>query len=288
MLEIKTSKTKKNMNLSILNSSLFNFSTSRKKIKAVFALILLASVFCNPSRAVTVNLGSAAGFAVLAGSAITNTGATTITGDVGVFPGSSITGFGTVTLNGTNQAGNSITQQAKTDLTAAYIDAAGRTATTTYNTKFDLGGLTLLSGVYNTPKSFSLTGSLTLDGLGNPNAVWIFQAATTLTTSSNSSMVLINGAQASNVFWQVGSSATLGTGSVLFGDILALTSITMNTGATLGGSALARNGAVTLDNNTLSASLVSTVPEPATTAMLSLGLICVVLAYRRNVTSRGA
>jgi hypothetical protein len=288
MLEIKTSKTKKYMNLLILNSSSFNFSTSRKKIKAVFALILLASVFCNPSRAVTVNLGSAAGFAVLAGSAITNTGATTITGDVGVFPGSSMTGFGTVTLNGTNQAGNSITQQAKTDLTAAYIDAAGRTATTTYNTKFDLGGLTLLSGVYNTPKSFSLTGSLTLDGLGNPNAVWIFQAATTLTTSSNSSMVLINGAQASNVFWQVGSSATLGTGSVLFGDILALTSITMNTGATLGGSALARNGAVTLDNNTLSASLVSTVPEPATTAMLSLGLICVVLAYRRNVTSRGA
>jgi hypothetical protein len=228
-----------------------------------------------------VSLGSASNYAVLAGSTITNTGATTITGDVGVFAGTSITGFATVTINGINQASNTLTQQAKIDLTAAYVDAAGRIPTTTYSPAFDLGGLTLTSGVYNDPSSFGLTGTLTLQG--NSSDVWVFQTGSTLTTASNSRVVLIGGAQASNVFWQVGASATLGTGSKFWGNILALGSITMTTGATLDGRALAQNGAVTLDNNTINA-----VPEPATSSLLCLGLFCLFIAYRRSVVSRRA
>jgi len=202
----------------------------------------------------TIPLLSATSFAVLAGAGITVAGAvnsTTITGDIGTFPTPSITGLGNVVLNGVNHADDAVTQTAKNDLVTAYNDAAGRPPTTTYNPIFDLGGQTLPPGVYRDPTSFGITGTLTLDAGGDQNAVWIFQAGSTLITAANSSIVLINGAQAANVFWQVGSSATLGTGSSLAGTIMALESITLTTGASLSGRALARNGAVTLDANSI-------------------------------------
>jgi uncharacterized repeat protein (TIGR01451 family) len=196
-----------------------------------------------------VNLGTAGNFAVLAGSGITNTGPTTITGDVGTFPTTTETGFGSVTLIGTNHMGDAVTQVAKTDLTTAYDDAAGRVPAITVSG--DLGGLTLVPGVYKSASSLGLTGTLTLNAQGDPNAVFIFQMGSTLTTASGSNVSLINGTQSCNIFWQVGSSATLGTGSTFRGTILALASITATTGVMVDGRLLAMTGAVTLDTNTI-------------------------------------
>jgi type VI secretion system secreted protein VgrG len=195
-----------------------------------------------------VGLGTAESFAVLAGSGITNTGATTITGDVGTFPTPSMTGFDTVTLTGTNHAGDAVTQGAKPDLTTAYNDAAGRTPFT--NVPVELGGSRLLAGVYRSD-TLGLTGTLTLDAQGDPHAQFVFQAASTLITASNSRVLLVNGANPCNVVWQIGSSATFGTGTRFVGDVLAHTSISANTAATFRGRLLARGGAVTLDNNTI-------------------------------------
>ncbi len=208
-----------------------------------------------PANAQTVPLGTADSFGVLAGAGITNTGVTTITGNVGSFPTTSQTGFGTVILNGANHGGDAVTQQAKIDLVTAYNNAAGRPASVTYAPASDLGGLTLVSGVYKNPTSFGLTGTLTLNAAGNANAVWIFQAGSTLTTAAASSVILINGAQACMVFWQITSSATLGSGSTFVGSVLALTSITAGTGAKVDGRLLARNGAVTLRGNTIAAAI---------------------------------
>ena len=154
-----------------------------------------------------------------------------------------------MTITGTNHAGDAVTQGAKTDLVTAYNTAAGESPTTAVPA--DLGGQTLTPGTYNSASSLGLTGALTLNGGGNPNALFVFQAGSTLITASASSVNLINGAQACNVFWQVGSSATLGTGSTFRGTILALTSITVTTGTTINGRVLARNGAVTLDTDTI-------------------------------------
>jgi len=199
---------------------------------------------------------------VLAGSGITNTGPTTITGDVGTFPTPTESGFGSVTLTGTNHAGNAVTKQAKADLVTAYVDAAGRGPTTEVAT--DLSGQTLSPGTYDSANgAFGNTGVLTLDGQNQTNPVFIFHTASTLITASASTVVLINGADACNVYWKIGSSATLGTASNLRGTVMALTSITMNTGATLEGRALARNGAVTMDTNTITRSACT---EPATTS----------------------
>jgi hypothetical protein len=207
-----------------------------------------------------VGLGTAAGFAVLGGSTVTNTGSTVVTGDLGLSPGTSITGFPPGTVNGTTHQTDAAALQAQKDLTTAYDDAAGRTSTATISD--DLAGRTLTPGVYQGAPSLALTGTLTLDGQGDANAVFIFRApASTLTTASGSRVVLTGGAQACNVIWQVGSSATLGSGSFFKGNILALQSITMNTGAALDGSALARNGAVTLDDNTISAAVCSGTPS---------------------------
>lgn len=198
----------------------------------------------------TIGLGTASEFSVLAGSGITNTGPTTIAGSVGSFPTTSQTGFNTITLGGANYGGNAVTQQAHTDLLNAYNVAAGRTVNFTLASA-EIGGLTLPPGVYSSASSVGLTGTVTLNAAGDPNAVWIFQIGSTLITASDSSVLLINGAQACNVFWQVGSSATLGTNTDFSGTIMAQTSITANTGATVLGRLLALNGAVTLDTNTI-------------------------------------
>jgi hypothetical protein len=205
-------------------------------------------VTAGPAFAAQVGLGRAGSFAVLAGSGITNTGPTTITGDVGTFPTPSETGFGSITLTGTNHAGDAVTQGAKSDLVTAYNDAAGRLPRT--NRPVELGGSTLLAGVYTSP-TFGLTGTLTLDAQGNTDAQFVFQAGSTLITASNSRVLLLNGADPCRVVWQVGSSATFNTGTQFAGDVLALTSITAQTGATFRGRLLARNGAVTLDTNTI-------------------------------------
>ncbi len=188
-------------------------------------------------------------FAVLAGSTVTNTGSTTVSGDVGVSPGTAVTGFPPGLASGAIHLADSAAAEAQTALTAGYLDAAGRTGGTSVSG--DLVGRTLTSGVYTSTSSLAESGDLTLDAQGNPDAVFIFQIASTLTTGSGSHIILANGAIACNVFWQVGSSATLGTYSVFNGNILALSSITITSGVNMNGRALARNGAVTLDTDVI-------------------------------------
>jgi hypothetical protein len=229
--------------------------------------------------AAAVNLGAACTFGILAATTVTNTGGTHVTGpspsgDLGLSPGTSATGFQDPPANtylgtGTHTAGLGLVSgiihltdppppgtllkpdaaAAQAALTVAYNDLAGRTAPAPTTVAGDLGGLTLAPGLYKSTSTLGITGTLTLDAQGNANAVWIFQIASSLTTLGSSNVVLANGASAHNIFWQVGSSATLGTNSTFNGSILALTSVTLTTGATLNGRALARNGAVALDTN---------------------------------------
>jgi hypothetical protein len=186
-------------------------------------------------------------FSVLAGSTVTNTGSTVVSGDVGVAPGTAVTGFPPGLASGAIHKADGAAAKAQAALTTAYIDAAGRSGGTTV--AGDLVGKTFTAGVYKSTSSLALSGDVTLDAQGDSAAVFIFQISSTLTTGSGSHVVLANGAKACNVFWQVGSSATLGTNSVFKGNILALTSITITTGVNLQGRALARNGAVTLDTD---------------------------------------
>src|SRR5579864_6872655 len=233
--------------------------------------LLLTLVSGAAAAASSVPLGTADSFAVLAGAGITNTGPTTVNGDLGTYPTTTVVGASSITVTGANHGGDAVTQGAKTDLTTAYNTAAGEGPTTAISA--DLAGQTLKPGVYNSASSIGLSGALTLNGGGDPNAIFVFQAGSTLTTGSGSTVNLINGAQSCNVFWQVGSSATLGTGSTFRGTILALTSITVTTGVTVDGRVLARNGAVTLDTDTITrpscATPVATTPAtttaPATT-----------------------
>ena len=201
-----------------------------------------------------VLLGTADSFAVLAGSTITNVGPTVINDNLGLHPGSAVVGFPPGTVNGAEHVSDAAAQQAKTDLTTAYNDAAGRPSSAT--SPPDIGGRTLTAGVYRTGPvaSLGLTGRLTLDAQGDPRAVFIFQIPSTLVTASDSSVRLVNGAQACNVFWQVGSSATLGTRTAFQGNILALNSISVNDGGTVNGRLLARTGAVTLIHDTVTRS----------------------------------
>jgi hypothetical protein len=223
---------------------------------------LFVAVAGSAQAATSVGLGTADSFAVLAGSEITLTGPTTITGDVGLSPGTAFTGTGTLTLSGSQHLADAVAVQAKTDLVTAYNSAAAQTPPLTiYSAPGELAGLTLVPGVYKGASSLHLAGTLTLNALGDPNAAFVFQTTdSTLITASNSVVALINGAQACNVFWQVGSSATLGTNSTFVGTILASASISATTGARVDGRLLASSAAVTLDTNTITRSVCSTPP----------------------------
>lgn len=225
--------------------------------RLVSLVLLVALLAAAPLQAafaaVAPTLGTAGSFAVLGGSTVTNTGPTIIIGDLGVSPGTAITGFppGTV-VGGTTHAADAVAALAQNATTAAYNNLASQACNTTFGVPTDLAGMTLVPGVYCFSSSAALNGALTLNAQGDPNAVWVFKIASTLITGSNASVVTINGGQQCNVFWQVGSSATIGTGTSFAGNILALTSITLTTNATLSGRALAQNGAVTLDSNVVS------------------------------------
>ena len=231
----------------------------RHRAAFIVALIALLSAgwllpLSGAQAATTVPLGTADSFAILSGETITNTGATTVTGDIGLHPGTAVTGFGpgadAVTQDGSLHVADGVALQAKNDLTTAYNNAAGQTPVTRIPT--ELGMTTLTAGAYDSAAgTFGITGPLTLDGAGDPDAVFIFKMGSTLTAASNSSVNLINGADPCNVFWQVGSSATIGTDSTMVGTVIALTSITLETRATVQGRVLARNGSVTLDTNTI-------------------------------------
>jgi Ice-binding-like len=233
----------------------------RPRVRGACSLItvLIAGVACTPPRVTQATaaldqtvLATAQRFAVLAGSAVTSTGATVVEGDLGIDPGLAVTGFPPgLVIAGMIHAGDAVARQAKTDLATAYVTLAGE-APTQDLTGQDLGGLTLTPGVYRFSSSAQLTGRLTLDALGDPSAVFVFQIGTTLTTATDASVLVLGGTGDCNVFWQVGSSATLGTRTAFKGNLLALTAITLDTGATVSGRALARNAAVTMDGNAVS------------------------------------
>ena len=230
---------------------------NRLRAGAVILGMLGALIFAGPATAApaTVGLGSAASFSVLGGSTITNTGPTTMFGDLGLSPGSSVTGAPQVL--GATHVDDAVAIEAKNDLTTAYNDAASRPTNGSAGT--DLAGQRLVAGVYTASSSLLLSsGSVTLDAQGNPDAVFIFQIGSTLITGSNTSVSLVNGAQACNVFWQVGSSATLGTGTQFVGTIMASATITAGTAATIHGRLLAMTGAVNLDTNTITNSNCAT------------------------------
>jgi hypothetical protein len=211
-------------------------------------MLLAAGASAAPA---TVGLGTAKSFSVLGGSTVTNTGPTTMFGDLGLAPGSSVTGAPVVL--GQTHVNDAVAIEAKNALTTAYNDAAGRPTEGSAGT--DLTGQTFTAGVRTASSSLLLSsGSVILDAQGNPNAVFIFQIASTLVTGSNTTVQLVNGAQACNVFWQVGSSATLGTGTRFVGTIMAAESITANTAATIHGRLLAQTAAVTMDTNTITQS----------------------------------
>jgi hypothetical protein len=230
---------------------------ARRLLAAGAAAILSVGILAGGSPVlaagqVPVGLGSAATFAVLAGKpGVANSGSTVLGGNLGVHPAARVTGFPPGLVNGATHPGDASAQQAKVDLVAAYDDAAGRTPAVVVADGV-LGGLTLVAGVYTGGGvTLGLTGRLTLDGQGDPSAVWILQATSDLVTAASSSVALINGGQACNVFWQVTGAATLGADSQFAGSILALTSITLRSRVALSGRALARNGGVSLMNDAI-------------------------------------
>ncbi|MGI8588681.1 MAG: ice-binding family protein [Chloroflexia bacterium] len=237
----------------------------RRYLPATVLVLALCLLMAAPARAATLPpLGTAAPFGVLGGSTVTNTGPTHVMGDLGVWPGNAVVGFPPGTVSGTIHAGDAVAHQAQNDVTVAYNDAAGQACDVNL-TGQDLGGKTLIAGVYCFNSSAQLTGQVTFDGQGNSSSVFIVQIGSTLTTASNSGVLLINGAQSCNIFWQVGSSATLGTTTAFKGNILALTSITLNTGATSSSGLYARNGAVTLDTNQIQACGPAATPTATST-----------------------
>ena len=242
------------------------------------------------SAASTIPLGSAASYGVLAGTAgISNTGSTTITGDVGSSPSGTHTGFPPGTLTGASHYADAAAGTAQGDALTAYNNAVAQPSTGSIVA--DLGGQILSPGVYTSGSSIGITGTLTLDAGGDPNAVFIFKAGSTLTTASASSVVIINGGSQCNVFWQIGSSATLGTNSTMRGTILASASITATTGATVLGRLLALNTAVTLDSNVITVPtcaapvVVPVVPVTVPPVIPPAPVVCPVFTTLPAVTS---
>jgi len=260
------------MNHIFLKNTLQDFVTSyaiKFQIAFVGSIVGLSLIGASSAQAVSMSLETASNFAVLGGSTVINTGLSIITGDLGVNPGSAVTGFppGLVVLPGTIHVADAVAIQAQADNQVMYNYLAGL-ASTLDLTGQDLGGLTLTPGVYSFLSSAQLTGTLKLDSLGDPNALFVFQIGSALTTASNSSVVTNDGSDYSNVFFQVGNSATLGAGTQFQGNILANRSITLNANANIQcGRALAQNGAVTLDTNNISTNCgpIQEVPEPFTT-----------------------
>ena len=260
-----------------------------QRITRGFLPVALALLFTSAPAFAQINLNTAQNFGALAGSTVTNTGPTIVTGSVGVSPGSAVTGFPPgIVVGGMIHAGNATAAQAQTDLTNAYNAALG-IACGTNLTGQNLGNRTLTPGVYCFDSSAALTGVLTLNFQGNPNAFFLFKIGSTLTTASGSSVVVTNGGAACppNVFFQVGSSATFGTGSSFVGNVLALTSITLNTGANLNGRALARNGAVTLDSNNVTACAAAVGCPTITVNPATLPAGTVGVSYNQTVTASG-
>jgi hypothetical protein len=247
-------------------------------VASVAALGLLVAIPGSAqAAAVPVPLGTASSFVVLAGAGVTNTGPTTLNGDIGSYANASITGAG-LTVTGVNHGGDAVTQGAKTALVTAYNNTAGQGPTSPISG--DLNGRTLLAGVYNSASSIGLRtgGTLILDARNNPDAVFVFQAGSAVTTGSGSRILLRNGARSCNVFWQVGSSATLGVNSTFVGTIMAQESITVTTGARVVGRVLARTGAVTLDTNRITrptscAASTTTPTTPSQVTQLPAGAV---------------
>jgi Ice-binding-like len=204
------------------------------------------------AQASQVDLATAGPFVVLGGATVTNGGPSVLNGDLGVAPGTALPGFGVAVVNGARHANDGVAKQAQLDLTTAYNVAAGQPVAPANNlTGTNLGSRTLTAGAYRFTSSAQLTGALTLDAQGDPNAQFVFEIASALTTAPASSVVLINGASPCNVYWQVGSSATLDTTTAFQGNLMALTSISLNNGASVIGRLLARNGQISLLNNVL-------------------------------------
>ena len=228
--------------------------------RAVTALAAGCALLAIPAsaQAAPVDLATVSPFVVLGGQAVTNTGPSVLNGDLGVSPGTALTGFGLpAVVNGATHNNDGVANQAKSDLTTAYNVAAGQAVTANLSGT-NLGNRTLTAGAYRYSTSAQLTGPLTLNAQGNPNAQFVFMIGSTLTTASASSVVLTNGASPCNVFWQVGSSATLGSTTAFQGNLMALSSISLNNGATVLGRMLARNGQISLINNVLTSPQCST------------------------------
>jgi hypothetical protein len=216
-----------------------------------------------------LDLGAAAGFGLLAASTITNVpgSSTIVTGDIGLYPGTSVTGFEGIPVSGSYHLADYVAGYAQASVTSAFVAGMGLTGGVTMDS--DIGGQELLPGIYKVATTLTITGPLVLDANSDPNAVWIFQIGTSLTTASgDSNVILVGGAQASNVYWLVGSSATIGTGTTFAGNIISYASITVNTGAFVNGRLAARNGAITLDGDkciTFGPGFISLPPSPPNT-----------------------
>ena len=232
-------------------------------------------------------------FGVLAGSTVTNSGPTIVTGNLGVSPGTAVTGFtgiapgGPGTVTGSINSANAFSGQAQSELTTAYNIAAGLPSNGL--NPADLGGTTVFPGVHTSQPSLGITGTVTLDAQNNPNAIFVFQIASTLTTATGSNVLLINQASPANVYWQVGSSATLGSTSSISGNIMALASISFGTGASLNGRALARGGAVTLLSNSVSSpggpggpAPIPSTPAPSSLILVATALVCAAIYQARG------